>query len=100
MEDAATAEISRAQLWQWVHYKAKLSDGRPITRELALKTVDEELAKMKQAAGEAAYKAGRYEDAANILRNLIQAPKFVEFLTLPAYDRLNAMEKATAGHQS
>jgi malate synthase len=100
MEDAATAEISRAQLWQWVHYKAKMSDGRPVTRELALKTIDEELAKMKQSVGEAAYKAGRYEDAANILRNLIEAPKFVEFLTLPAYDRLNAMEKAAAGHKS
>jgi malate synthase len=97
MEDAATAEISRAQLWQWVHYNAKLSDGRPITRELVLKTIDEELAKMQKAAGDAQFRAGRYNDAANILRNLIEAPKFVDFLTLPAYDRLNAMERAAAG---
>ena len=100
MEDAATAEISRAQLWQWAHYNAKLSDGRPITRELCLKIIDEELAKMRQAVGDAQYRAGRYEDAANILRNLIEAPKFVDFLTLPAYDRLNAVEAAAAGKKS
>ena len=100
MEDAATAEISRAQLWQWAHYNAKLSDGRAITRELCLKIIDEELAKMRQAVGDAQYRAGRYEDAANILRNLIEAPKFVDFLTLPAYDRLNAMEKAAAAQKS
>jgi len=100
MEDAATAEISRAQLWQWVHYNAKLSDGRPITRELVLKTIDEELTKMQQSAGEAQFRAGRYSDAASILRDLIQAPKFVDFLTLPAYDRLNAMERAAAGQKS
>jgi malate synthase len=100
MEDAATAEISRAQLWQWVHYNAKLVDGRAITKDLALKTIDEELSKMKHAAGEENYKKGRYEDAASILRDLIQAPRFVDFLTLPAYDRLNAVETAAAGKQS
>src|SRR5580704_8334253 len=52
MEDAATAEISRAQLWQWIHQKAHLSDGRVVTVELCLKTIDEELAKMQQTQGE------------------------------------------------
>jgi malate synthase len=97
MEDAATAEISRAQLWQWIHHKAHLSDGRVVTLELVLKTIDEELAKFQQSAGEAQFRAGRYGDAAGILRDLIRSPKFVDFLTLPAYDRLNATERASAG---
>ncbi len=99
MEDAATAEISRAQLWQWIHHKAKLSDGRVVTLELCFKTMDEELAKFRQVAGEQAYQSGRYTQAAAILRELIQSPRFVEFLTLPAYDRLQAAESASAGRQ-
>jgi malate synthase len=100
MEDAATAEISRAQLWQWIHHKARLNDGRAISLELCLKTIEEELAKMQQSVGDAQFRAGRYNDAANILRDLIQSPKFVEFLTLPAYERLNAVERASAGQKS
>jgi malate synthase len=96
-EDAATAEISRAQLWQWIHHKARLSDGRAVTLELVLKTIDEELAKFQQSVGDAQFRAGRYGDAAGILRDLIRSPKFVDFLTLPAYDRLNATERASAG---
>ena len=96
MEDAATAEISRAQLWQWIHHKAKLSDGRTVTLELCLKTIDEELAKVQQAVGEAQFKASRYNDAAAILRDLIQSPRFVDFLTLPAYDRLDVVGKAAS----
>ena len=95
MEDAATAEISRAQLWQWIHHHAKLNDGREITLDLCLKTIDEELAKMKQSVGEAQYAAGRYEQAASILRDLIKSPKFIEFLTLPAYDKLDESKQAT-----
>ena len=74
MEDAATAEISRAQLWQWIHHNAKLSDGRDVTLELCLKTIDEELAKMQKSVGEAQFQAGRYNEAAAILRDLIQSP--------------------------
>jgi malate synthase len=99
MEDAATAEISRAQIWQWIHHKAKMSDGRVVTLELALQTIDEELAKMRQAVGDRQYEAGRYTQAAAILRELIQAPHFVDFLTLPAYDRLQSAETASAGKQ-
>jgi malate synthase len=97
MEDAATAEISRAQLWQWIHHKAHLSDGRAVTLELVLKTIDEELAKFQQSVGEAQYRAGRYTEAAGILRDLVQSKRFVEFLTLPAYERLDATERASAG---
>ncbi len=99
MEDAATAEISRAQLWQWVHHKARLNDGRAVTRELCLQVIDEELAKFRQSVGEGPFGNGRYEEAANLLRELIQSGRFVEFLTLPAYDRLNAAEHASAGKQ-
>jgi malate synthase len=96
MEDAATAEISRAQLWQWIHQKAKLNDGRVVTVELCLKTIDEELAKIQQAQGDAQFRAGRYSQAAGILRDLIQSPKFIEFLTLPAYDRLDETKQVSA----
>ena len=95
MEDAATAEISRAQLWQWIHHHAKLNDGREITLDLCLKTIDEELAKMKQSVGDAQFRAGRYEQAASILRDLIKSPKFIEFLTLPAYEKLDESKQAT-----
>jgi malate synthase len=100
MEDAATAEISRAQLWQWIHHKARLSDGRPVTLDLCLKMIDEELAKIRQSAGDAQFRTSRYNDAAAILRELIQSKQFVDFLTLPAYDKLNATEHASAGQKS
>jgi len=100
MEDAATAEISRAQLWQWIHHKAQLSDGRVVTPELCLKVIDEELEKFRQSAGEDQFRNGRYEEAANLLRELIQSGRFIEFLTLPAYDHLHAAEHASAGKQS
>jgi malate synthase len=100
MEDAATAEISRAQLWQWIHHKARLNDGRMVTPELCLQIIDEELAKFRQAVGEEQFRAGRYNEAASLLRELIQSGRFVEFLTLPAYDRLNEAEPASAGKQS
>ena len=96
MEDAATAEISRAQLWQWIHHQAKLDDGRAVTIELCLKTIDEELAKFRQSVGEQQFRAGRYEEAANLLREMIRSDKFVEFLTLPAYDRLTEAERVSA----
>jgi malate synthase len=96
MEDAATAEISRAQLWQWIHQKAKLADGRRVTLDLCLKTIDEELAKFKQSVGEEQFRGGRYAEAANLLRDLIGSDRFVEFLTLPAYDRLTEADSPPA----
>jgi len=84
MEDAATAEISRAQVWQWIRHKAKLNDGRAIDRELCNNILDEELGKLKSSASV----GHRYDDAATIFRDLIAAPRFPEFLTLPAYEKL------------
>ena len=86
MEDAATAEISRAQVWQWIRHGAKLGDGRRIDAALCRAVLDEELAKLREAAGDRAYEDGRYDDAARLFRELIEAPAFPEFLTLPAYD--------------
>ena len=85
MEDAATAEISRAQIWQWVHHGAKLDDGSAIDRALCRKFLDGELAKRRETAH-----GGRDEEAATLFRELIEAPTFPEFLTLPAYDMILA----------
>jgi len=94
MEDAATAEISRAQVWQWVRHAQTLNDGRLITRELVREIVREELDKVKAQMGEEAYAKGRHEEAAGLMIELVEQPQFVEFLTLPAYDRIVADEKA------
>jgi len=82
MEDAATAEISRSQIWQWIRHAAALDDGRAVTRELYAQLRDEELAKLGGRS------AGRYADAVTLLDRLCLDDTFVEFLTLIAYDAL------------
>jgi malate synthase len=94
MEDAATAEISRAQIWQWVHQKAKLSDGRVVDVALVENLIAGELAKQKAAVDSERYAA--YEKAADLMRELVESPRFVEFLTLPAYQRVLKEEKFAA----
>jgi len=94
MEDAATAEISRAQLWQWVHHAAKLTDGRTVDVALVESVISEELAKQKVAVDAVRYES--YEKAASLMRDLIRAPKFIDFLTLPAYTEVLKEEKLTA----
>ena len=86
MEDAATAEISRAQLWQWVHHQARLSDGRPVDISLVESLIAAELEKQKTLVNGERYTA--YEKAAQLTRELVRAPRFIEFLTLPAYERI------------
>lgn len=89
MEDAATAEISRAQIWQWLrHPEAVLSDGRNITPELFAKLVAQELAKIRSIKGEAVFDSGKFELARQLLEDLVMPPDFVEFLTLRAYPYL------------
>lgn len=90
MEDAATAEISRTQLWQWVHKGARLDDGRTIDMPLVRKTIEEELDAWKGRVGEAAFEAGRYRDAARMVETLVASDSLVDFLTLPAYDEVVA----------
>jgi malate synthase len=84
MEDAATAEISRSQCWQWVHHAAKLDDGRVIDFALVRRLAEEEVAKLHITTAEAAHVA----KATEIVLRLIERPEFVEFLTLPAYEAL------------
>jgi malate synthase len=81
MEDAATAEISRAQVWQWLKHGAKLDDGRTIDRALVERIIGEE---RHRAAAKAA--AHRFDDAAHLFQQQVTATDFVEFLTLPAYE--------------
>jgi len=90
MEDAATAEISRAQIWQWIrHPKGILEDGRKITLEVVEQIRDEELEKIKQEVGEEAFAQGQYELANELFTKLISNDQFEDFLTLPGYAHLN-----------
>ena len=91
MEDAATAEISRAQLWQWVHHGAVLSDGRPVTAELVESEIDRELALAEVRFDATRFEA--YKHAAFLMRELVKAPHFQDFLTVPAYARVLDHEK-------
>jgi malate synthase len=85
MEDAATAEISRSQIWQWIRSdKGKLDDGRKVTADLFRKLLAEELPKVKTYLGDGAWKAGKYEEGARLFEK-ITTGDYVEFLTLPAY---------------
>ncbi|MFD1426840.1 malate synthase A [Kroppenstedtia sanguinis] len=89
MEDAATAEISRAQIWQWIrHPEGKLTDGRQVTVELFRQTVEEELTKIEAEIGEEQFAAGRFQEAKELFDKLIVSEEFVEFLTLPGYERI------------
>jgi malate synthase len=86
MEDAATAEISRSQIWQWIRSeKGKLDDGRKVTVELFRRLLAEELPKVKTHLGEAAYAAGKYAEGARLFESITADDNYVEFLTLPAY---------------
>jgi malate synthase len=89
MEDAATAEISRSQVWQWIRSpKGRLDDGRKVTKEMVATMIPEELAKIRELLGDA-YAAGKYDDAAGIFADLVANDTFIEFLTLPAYERID-----------
>lgn len=89
MEDAATAEISRAQIWQWIrHPDGVLEDGRKVTFGLVGHLIEEELEKLAKLIGEDLFVNGGYREAAELLEKLITQDKFVEFLTIPAYEQL------------
>jgi malate synthase len=85
MEDAATAEISRAQLWQWLHRKqAHLPDGKPIDEALYRKMMQEEAQKVKETLG-----SSKLKEAAGLIDRLVLDREFIDFLTIPAYDLLS-----------
>jgi malate synthase len=88
MEDAATAEISRAQVWQWIHHRVKLADATVITRDLVLALVDSEMARIAQEVGAERMRDGRFADARELFLRTATATTIQEFLTLPAYPLL------------
>ncbi|MFN9391572.1 MAG: malate synthase A [Betaproteobacteria bacterium] len=93
MEDAATAEISRAQIWHWIRSPlGTLDDGRKVTKALFSQLVPDELARVKELLGEKAYAAGNYPEGARLFEQLTLADEFADFLTLSAYDWVTAHE--------
>lgn len=85
MEDAATAEISRTQLWQWLHNNSVLEDGRKFTVELYLELLESEIHQIKNMVGEDSFKNGKFNLAIELFDSLVISEKFEEFLTLKAY---------------
>ena len=84
MEDAATAEISRAQVWQWLKHGANMSDGRRVTAEIVRQTIAEELAKLKDHLGPLRFQSGKFEVAGRMFE-MMTSPEFPDFMTLIAY---------------
>jgi malate synthase len=89
MEDAATAEISRTQLWQWIRYEATMVDGSVINADLFEAVLGEELVRIEWMLGPETVKAGRFDDAAMLLRDLATSQECAAFLTVGAYDLLD-----------
>jgi malate synthase len=90
MEDTATAEIARSQVWQWVHNSVKLAEGQTVTAELVRQTATEELEKIRQWVGDDFfYGQGRPDDSRAIFEQVALSDEFIEFLTIPAYDYLD-----------
>ncbi|WP_306369915.1 malate synthase A [Nocardiopsis sp. CC223A] len=87
MEDAATAEISRSQIWQWLHNGVTLDDGPEVTAELVTRIIDEELATIRESLG-AAFDEDLYKQAKELFSEVALADEYVDFLTLPAYERM------------
>jgi malate synthase len=90
MEDAATAEISRAQVWQWIrHPRGVLTDGRKVTKELFRTVLAEELEKIKTGLDAKRYSKGKFDVASELFDKITTDDEFVEFLTLPGYEKLD-----------
>jgi malate synthase len=90
MEDAATAEISRTQVWQWLRHGATIDDGRPVTVERVEAAIREECDVIAREIGAERYHQGRFPEAIELFRRLCLATEFEEFLTIPAYGLLEA----------
>jgi malate synthase len=89
MEDAATAEIARTQIWQWLHNDAALDDGTPITADLIREIADEQLASIRGEVGDKAYDGGHFDEARRLFDRVALDDDFTEFLTLPAYELID-----------
>jgi malate synthase len=88
MEDVATAEIARSQVWQWIHQGVELADGTRVTPDLAREVMRDVLDRIANELGATAFAPGRWADAEQLFERVALSPDFVEFLTFPAYDRL------------
>ncbi|MBW8863505.1 MAG: malate synthase A, partial [Verrucomicrobia bacterium] len=89
MEDAATAEISRAQIWQWLKHNAALADGRKITTQLYDEILPQEMERIEKEVGNIRYASGHYARAAKLFSEMSKSMEFAEFLTLPAYELID-----------
>ncbi|MGH2817237.1 MAG: malate synthase A [Actinomycetota bacterium] len=89
MEDAATAEIARSQVWQWIRHGASTSEGARVDRKLVHEIEEEELGRIREAVGEEMYEGGRFKDAIALFEEVALAEKMPEFLTIPAYELLD-----------
>ncbi|MEM7153334.1 MAG: malate synthase A [Myxococcota bacterium] len=91
MEDAATAEISRSQVWQWIKHGATLDDGQAVTAERLTTIIDEELKTIEAEVGSERFAAGRYAQARQLFEKIATAPTLEDFLTLPAYEQITTL---------
>lgn len=91
MEDAATAEICRAQVWQWLKHHARLTDGRLIDEALVRDLIEEELKKLSEGLGPERMQTGRFAEATEVFLKVATPPEFIDFLTLPAYERVTTI---------
>ena len=89
MEDAATAEISRAQIWQWIRHSRSLEDGTTVTRDLVRSTIDAQMAVIADDLGSEVFASLPFEEARSVFEQVALASEFIEFLTLPAYELLD-----------
>lgn len=88
MEDAATAEISRASIWQWIKHGKALSNGKTVTKALFEQFLDEEMSVLEQEIGSERFNAGRYKEAGELMNRLTTSDELTGFLTLPGYEYL------------
>jgi malate synthase len=89
MEDAATSEIARSQVWQWMRHRVSLAEGPQVTPDLVRTVIDEELEKIRDAVGDEVYAKSRPDEARALFEQVALSDELVEFLTLPAYDYLD-----------
>jgi len=87
MEDAATAEIARSQVWQWLHNGVRLAGGETVTRDLVERLIDEEMKEIAEARGDS-FEGGRWDDARALFTEMALSDDYSDFLTLPAYERM------------
>ncbi len=100
MEDAATAEISRSQVWQWIRHSATLEDGRTVDAALLRTVTDDEMKRIETEVGPDRFRAGRFSEARQLFERLSTQERLEEFLTLPAYEILDATDGAKDGSHS